>query len=219
MRILTIIILITLYVQNVYSYELYLDEEGHATRWYTDTIDVYLDPSLEKIAPADKIYSIIEESFLEWNDYVEDDISINFIREACLFSSKSCVSYGYCEVLGTANITKSNNKISQVDIRIGDNTNWGMPGEKDKIDIKPILLHEIGHFWGLAHASDINSIMYPYPYSSMLVLTEDDINGITDLYTNSKYISEPEEDIDYQFMGCSINNIDNATKGILSLLF
>lgn len=221
MRILTIMILITIYVQNVYSYEFYLDQKDNPIRWYTDTIDVYLDPSLEKIAPAEEIYSLIEESFLQWNDYIKEDITLNFIQEECLFSTKTCISYGYCETLATATVwnKKNSNKITHVEIRIGDNTDWGLPEEKDKIDLRPALLHEIGHFWGLEHSSDPNAIMYTY-YHNATNLSDDDINGIADLYTKDRY-KEQTEHIDYH-VDCSINNIGNkgnTAKSILSLLF
>jgi hypothetical protein len=227
MRIFTIIILITLYVHNAYSYELYINNDGEAMKWRSQKIDIYLDSSLEEIAPADKIYPLIEESFLAWSDYIDEDITINFINDNCQNSSRNCISYGPCkELLAVTifNTTLTKEELTDVDIRIGNNTNWGLPGETDKVDITYLLLHEIGHFWGLDHSADPNAIMYPY-YHPATDLTEDDVQGITALYgaeTTYTHLEEQEEstrDKHLYMPGCSFTNISNTTKGIFSLLF
>lgn len=48
-------------------------------------------------------------------------------------------------------------------------------------NLRSVLIHELGHFLGLADCNDINSIMYKY-YTGRTTLSADDINDLDSLY-------------------------------------
>jgi hypothetical protein len=52
-------------------------------------------------------------------------------------------------------------------------------------DLQAILTHEAGHFLGLAHATDTNSIMYAYYQPGAIELTADDMYGLCTVYQHS----------------------------------
>lgn len=52
----------------------------------------------------------------------------------------------------------------------------------DFASIKQVLLHELGHTFGLGHSSDNKSIMFPWYSSSVDNVNQDDKNGIEWLY-------------------------------------
>jgi hypothetical protein len=49
-------------------------------------------------------------------------------------------------------------------------------------NVQSILLHEAGHFLGLAHSQDTSAVMYAYYPAVSTTLTDDDVNGICALY-------------------------------------
>ncbi|MBC7540761.1 MAG: matrixin family metalloprotease [Bacteriovorax sp.] len=53
-------------------------------------------------------------------------------------------------------------------------------------DVPTILLHEMGHFLGLCHESNYNSIMAPYYYSTQRTLKTFDTNKIKALYIDNQ---------------------------------
>lgn len=52
----------------------------------------------------------------------------------------------------------------------------------DFASLKQVLLHELGHTFGLGHSSDNKSIMFPWYSSSVDNVNQDDKNGIEWLY-------------------------------------
>ncbi|KAG9449652.1 hypothetical protein H6P81_009617 [Aristolochia fimbriata] len=62
-----------------------------------------------------------------------------------------------------------------------------IPG-MNEMDLESVTVHEMGHLLGLAHSSDEDAVMYPTIDNGVVKreLTEDDIDGITDLY---KYLT------------------------------
>jgi hypothetical protein len=49
-------------------------------------------------------------------------------------------------------------------------------------DLQAILTHEAGHFFGLAHATDTQAVMYAYYQSGAITLTPDDVAGMCAMY-------------------------------------
>lgn len=56
----------------------------------------------------------------------------------------------------------------------------------DLIDVETVALHELGHALGLGHENDVPSIMASYYTGVNRTLLDDDIDGITALYSSEK---------------------------------
>jgi hypothetical protein len=74
-------------------------------------------------------------------------------------------------------------------IHFDDDEIWSLTGENCTfamtscdIDIQSIVLHETGHVLGLEHSANVNAVMYPFYMSPRRTLTQDDIDGIHQLY-------------------------------------
>jgi hypothetical protein len=52
------------------------------------------------------------------------------------------------------------------------------PPQAGTIDLQAVLTHEAGHFYGLAHATDVHSVMYAFYQPGAITLTKDDIAGV-----------------------------------------
>lgn len=53
--------------------------------------------------------------------------------------------------------------------------------QNSSIKLESVLVHELGHFLGLDHINNINSVMYPY-YTGRVALDAIDINDLDNLY-------------------------------------
>jgi hypothetical protein len=76
------------------------------------------------------------------------------------------------------------------DIHYDDDEIWTINGEQDTTDFTWTALHEIGHALGLRHSREENAIMWPWftGYKPDTKLTQDDINGIQDIYGEANVI-------------------------------
>jgi hypothetical protein len=70
------------------------------------------------------------------------------------------------------------------DIHFDDDEIWTVNGEEGTTDYTWTALHEIGHALGLRHSREQDAIMWPWftGYKADTKLTQDDINGIQDIY-------------------------------------
>ncbi|XP_014508608.1 metalloendoproteinase 1-like [Vigna radiata var. radiata] len=60
--------------------------------------------------------------------------------------------------------------------------NWSTTGTPPTIDLETVSLHEIGHNMGLAHSNDPNAVMAPTYTGVRRDLTQDDKDGLNNLY-------------------------------------
>lgn len=68
------------------------------------------------------------------------------------------------------------------DLHFNREKSWSFEG--GVYDMETVALHEIGHLLGLDHSPDENAVMYETVSRRKVkrVLTQDDIDGINDLY-------------------------------------
>jgi len=69
----------------------------------------------------------------------------------------------------------------QVFLQFDDDEGW-VNSETGDVDLLTVAAHEIGHTLGLAHSSDIDSIMYPSYSGPHRFLGQDDVAGVQSLY-------------------------------------
>ncbi len=60
------------------------------------------------------------------------------------------------------------------------------PPPPGAFDLQTILTHEAGHFLGLAHATNEQSVMYAYYSQDLRELTADDVRGLCAMYRRSR---------------------------------
>src|SRR5262249_52117235 len=58
----------------------------------------------------------------------------------------------------------------------------GGPAPQGSYNLEAVITHEVGHFLGLAHSADMNSIMFAHYHANATELTPDDIQGICAIY-------------------------------------
>jgi hypothetical protein len=213
---ITIIILL---LSRLASAETIEYKNGHPIRWDSSEITVTLDPSLETL--GDDAYAIIEDAFIDWIDMSGIGIEINFEYTACTshpyyfkgIKAENCVmamvapdedwlghDSGW---LGTAPSTKTQyGEIVNADI-IFDSQ---VIGWHDNLDCT--VMHEVGHFFGLGHSEDVESMMHG-------IIENNCQRGITDTDTaDLRELYAIEDD-----MQCSVGNIGNNSGSIWNLLF
>jgi len=167
-------------------------QEDSQRIWTDNEITITLDSSLEKLGEGS--YGIIEDSILTWLDYVDRDITVNFVYADCTSNpmyrgilAENCVialdslnsEEDGIPVLGRAYVKHDDydKNIINGDIIFNLSFDWRA------YDLSSVALHEAGHFWGVAaHSENPQDIMYELTGDFDKELTENDINRIQDLY-------------------------------------
>nr|XP_003472575.3 interstitial collagenase [Cavia porcellus] len=95
-------------------------------------------------------------------------------------------------------------------------TNESWIEDFSKFNLYYSAAHEFGHSLGLGHSSDIASLMYPiYQYSGQVLLGQDDVDGIQELYGKNK---TPKKPINKKFLttpqACDGNFTFNAVTTV-----
>lgn len=161
--------------------------------WTDNEITITLDSSLEDL--GEDSYGIIEDSILTWADYIDRDITVNFVYEDCTVSpmlrgiaAENCIvaidtlnsEADGKPVLGRAYVAHDDydKNITNGDILFNRSFDWRA------YNLSSAALHEAGHFWGVAaHSESPQDIMYEltggYEYTE---LSANDIKCIQDLY-------------------------------------
>lgn len=138
--------------------------EAAANRWPDGEITVVIDSSVEEI--GSEAYAIIENAFLEWNDTIPSDVTLNFMHGECAaIYGVNCVTMidtaqGY---LAHTQQTSRNGIISDSDIMIARGYDYRVSDDQYGYDFRRLMLHEIGHFLAsLPHSDDKEDVMYGY---------------------------------------------------------
>lgn len=196
---------------------------GAEVRWNTNNIHIVLDQSLQLLGPLDEVENTVMSAFDEWVDTAELPVEFSFEFGKCKRSgnggkkkSENCVLAGteYFEDKGPVGATTfvsysaGSGDIANGDILINAAQNmWNIHNEAGTYNLKNAILHEVGHFLGLAHSEIEEARMAPTLQATMdevkesTVLHVDDIEGATVLYEDM----EP-----FQPMSCSTVNVGNS---------
>jgi len=89
-------------------------------------------------------------------------------------------------VLGVA---WSGTSIDEVDIALNTKFPWNTSG--DDFDVETVYLHENGHALGLGHSEVVGAVMEPVYDGIRRILDQDDIDGISFLYSTSSAGASP----------------------------
>lgn len=140
--------------------------------WPNGEIDIVIDPSVESINMYS--YYIIEGAILDWNDFIPADITVNFIHAECdVLKDRDHVNcIGTVPELknddgknvSASTITTyglSTNDIKESDIMISDKYVYKTVLDGEGIDFRCLMIHEAGHWWGLAgHSKNSSDVMF-----------------------------------------------------------
>lgn len=184
--------------------------EAAANRWPDGEITVIIDSSVEEIGV--EAYGIIEDAFLEWNDAIPANVTLNFVHDECAaIYGINCVtmtdtSLGY---LAHTQQTFSGGLITDSDVMIARGYDYRLADDQHGYAFRRLMLHEIGHFLGIfEHAMDETDVMYEYfsydgPEAQLNDTNRDDMD---ELYMD---VAEP---------GCSVGPTGRFAN-IFNLLF
>ncbi len=87
---------------------------------------------------------------------VNDGINVVIVLEGNDWTGSS----GTLAVTHSASLASSG-AIVDADLEINGNKSWATDGRSNAIDIQSVVTHEAGHFLGLGHRTERDSIMYP----------------------------------------------------------
>ena len=74
-------ICVMLLAPTVQSYEIARAKNGAWIQWASSEITITIDPSMTDI--RDDAVAVIETAFMTWLDYVDADITVNFVKNVC----------------------------------------------------------------------------------------------------------------------------------------
>lgn len=79
------------------------------------------------------------------------------------------------------------------DMYFNDKYQWAEKHSSGEINLFKVIVHELGHAFGLHHSTDITDILYPtYQPNDSVVITRDTLEGIHELYGTGLPEEEPK---------------------------
>ena len=161
-----------------------LTTSGKELFWAIPNIPLTISNSTTDLTSAE-VYSIISNSMNEWNQSSVTKLSysqsstneIKFVRAYPLGSA----------VLGTTEISyNSSGAIQKASILLNDDYHFqSTPGfyPTGQVYLGDVVVHELGHLFGLSHSEVLNSSMFYSSFSGQSSLASDDRGGIRNKYS------------------------------------
>lgn len=193
------------------AYEIYKTAGGDEIHWPTDVCNIpyYIDPSgLDEIEGDQEILEV-RRAMKEWGDIGCSDFYPSFIsmnpdafigaeegqfQNNVVFVPDSWAYEPTYVMLTLITFEVENGMIRDVDIAVNgqmyDFALCDTPGSENLVDYRFAILHEAGHFGGLAHSQEPEAVMYSggqVTCASKLPqhLAADDIKGFCSVYDSS----------------------------------
>ena len=149
-------------------------------------IEYWIDTQGSSSMPEDTEVQVIRDAFQRWSDLPSSTFSATYMgRKTCTVAEdgENHILWGdlgdyVFAPLARTHIHAQGQKIIDADIIFNENAVYQWTEQA----LWPTALHEIGHFLGLGHTTNIYAIMHPTASSSRTDLGSDDIEGITFLY-------------------------------------
>jgi predicted Zn-dependent protease len=214
---LTIFVLLSLLATSTsIAYTINKTRSGVNVKWQPGQIDIHLDPSLDDM--REDATAIVEESFNQWLDHIDQDIILNFVYDSCDPAIHNCVRY--VDVLTNCSVTDAACAYGAYGAESGNIIRYSIEFSDvlQPEDLEHTALHEAGHFFGIDHSDNHDAIMYEH-ITSDTDLHADDIAGVMTNYAidGTVYPAPEIKPIDYTFQGCSI--VPSSKKTSLWSLF
>ena len=182
-------------------------------KWGQQPVRYYVSDRAAAGVTADQFRSAAEQAFSRWQGVESSNAASQFLgfTSAEPFDDDGRVTLGFLSrpdldrVLGATSFLVDNvtGEIVETDIFLNSSFPWSASsaGDSGRFDLESILLHEIGHLFGLGHSAigetelrtgggrrviAAEAVMFPIAFSagnvSGRVLKPDDIAGISELY-------------------------------------
>jgi len=198
---------------SAYGYSWYTTDNGNKVRWHRQEIEVVLDHSLRLLGDSEKIELLVIDAFDEWVDEAGLSVEFVFVKGECEKAfvpngrNENCVRVQEYESTGQDDhgamtfVTHGyeSGEIYDADIMVNSEAGLWRTGNGEGIySLRAALLHEVGHFLGMAH-SDVDEacmapVIRPDDEAGDDGLYADDINGAAVLYGGSEIADEIVDD-------------------------
>ena len=185
---------------------------------------------------APQLEQAVVRAFGTWDGVPTADLATQFVgvTSASPVLRDGINTFGFVDrpdqdrVLGATNflVDTVTGELVESDIYLNSTFQWSVAsgGEANRFDVESIALHEIGHLLGLGHSAlgetevrpggrrvlAAEAVMFPIAFSSGSIegrtLRDDDIAGISDIYSAEAYRTE---------RGSISGNITKAGQGVL----
>ncbi len=212
--------------RSVAAPEIKISDSGNPTRWHDPSVEITLDPSLEKLGPG--ATDAVRLAFATW---IETDA-----RTPALSFDTDTKKHGQAKRDGvnrvlaapitlpghendlaiTISHVDSSGAILEADVIINTRHKFLLDGSRDGYDLRSIATHEAGHFFGLGEdREDANSAMFfktSKGETNKRTLAPSDVSTLEFLYDQAL------EDEELAAAGCSMSPPRSGSLGWLAVL-
>jgi predicted Zn-dependent protease len=154
---------------------------------YWHIVEQFVTSDIDKL----KLVIQFEKAFAEWQPYF---LPIKFVSSKDASKAAIKIHFMYPEdellpepfgdtTLAYAYFPQGESLGIHADMYFNDKFNWSDKHSAAHHNLFKVIVHELGHAFGLYHSTDVRDIMYPtYQPDDSVVITKDTLQGIHYLY-------------------------------------